>query len=226
MQILLLLTFFSRSDYYLTMSKIYDISPEISNSIAVWPGDTAFKHVINMDTNKGDHITLSSIMSTLHLGAHTDAPNHYYKTSKGISEVSLDRYIGKAQVININIPLNSRIKPKDIEHINISANRVLFRTSSFPDPNNWNDDFNALSSELINYLAKNAVKLVGIDTPSIDLFDDKVLESHNAVFHHDMSILEGIVLSDITEGIYELIAIPLKIKGADASPVRAILREI
>jgi arylformamidase len=103
------------------------------------------------------------------------------------------------------------------------AERILFKTNSFPDPNSWNSDFVALSSDLINYLATKNIILVGIDTPSVDLAEDKKLESHKAIFKNNISILEGIVLSHVDEGIYQLIALPLKIAGADATPVRAIL---
>jgi arylformamidase len=208
------------------MKKIYDISPEISQDIAVWPSDTPFKHQVIMDTLKNDHITLSSVTSTLHLGAHTDAPNHYYKSDLGISDVDLNSYIGNCQLIEVKLPKYSRIKVKDIENTIIKAERVIFKTKSFPDPNKWNNDFVALSAELIEHLAKKNVKLVGIDTPSIDLFDDKELESHKAVYKHQLSILEGIILDKVPEGLYELIALPLKIKNADASPVRAILRDL
>lgn len=202
---------------------IYDISPTISPQIGVWPKDTPFRRNVALNTDGGDNITLSSIETTLHLGAHTDAPNHYAQNAPDMASRSLHYYLGEVQVITVPCKFGQRIL---LSHLNtdIVAERVLFKTESFPNPNQWNADFMALSAELIHFLHDAGVILVGIDTPSIDLQDDKVLESHSAVHSHDMAILEGIVLTDIEDGIYELIALPLKVEAADASPVRAILR--
>ena len=202
--------------------KIFDISPEISSEIAVFPGDTLFSRSELMSTKNGEHLTLSSINTTVHLGAHTDAPNHYHKDGCDIASRDLEFFLGDCQVIEVNLPRNSRIKPEHLSE-EITAPRVLFKTNSFPNPNHWNNDFNALSSELVKFLAQKNVKLIGIDTPSVDLADDKELESHLEIYKNDMAILEGIVLNEIQPGNYKLIATPLKIKDADASPVRAIL---
>lgn len=201
----------------------YDISPEISEEIAVWPGDTSFQRIPIVDFAKGGGYLLSTLHSTVHLGAHTDAPNHYHPQGQGISARSLNYYIGPCQVISLNKPRGSRITPLDIEGIPIQANRILFKTNSFPNPNGWVSDFSALSVPLIEYLSTKKVILVGIDTPSIDLFDDSALKAHHAVYRADMAILEGIVLTDVPDGLYILVALPLRIKDADASPVRAIL---
>lgn len=206
-------------------TKIFDISPEISITTAVFPGDTPFSRNEVMSTKNGEHLTLSSISTTVHIGAHTDAPNHYHQDGCDIASRDLNYYIGNCQVIEISLPRNSRIQITDIDNIEISAPRILFKTNSFPDPNQWNGDFNALSAELVKYLKSKGCQLIGIDTPSVDLANDKELESHLAIYENDMAILEGVVLNDIKPGIYKLIAAPLKIKDADASPVRAILIE-
>jgi arylformamidase len=205
--------------------EIIDITPLINSKIAVFPGDTPFKEEFLMSTDKGQHLTLSKISTTVHLGAHTDAPNHYAAQSEGISARSLHYYLGEAQVIEVKLPRGKRIKVEDLKGKNIFAPRVLFKTMSYPDPYEWNHDFNALSAELVQFLAEKNVILVGIDTPSIDLSQDTVLESHLCVHKNNMAILEGIVLNQVEEDIYELIALPLKIEGADATPVRAILRK-
>ena len=207
------------------MAKIYDISPVLSAQTAVFPGDQAFRRRVSLDFKNQDHLLLSSIESTLHIGAHTDAPNHYHPEACGMAERDLKYYLGPAQVITIDLPRNSRIQKEHLKKIKIQAPRILFKTRSFPDPDQWNDDFNSLSAELVDFLAAEKVILIGIDTPSIDLSHDKVLESHQMIFKHDMAILEGIVLSEVPDGIYTLISLPLKIKDADASPVRAILIE-
>jgi arylformamidase len=176
-----------------------------------------------MDVDKGDHLTLSWMKMTAHLGAHTDAPNHYHHGGESIEKRSLEFYLGPAQVIEVPCRRGERIRLGDIKNKTIQAPRVLFKTKSFPDPYRWNNDFMSLSSEVINHLASQNVRLVGIDTPSIDPASDKILESHHAVAKHDMAILEGIVLSKVPEGIYQLIALPLAIEGSDATPVRAVL---
>jgi arylformamidase len=198
----------------------YDISPTIGPKTAVWPGDQPFKRDVALDMSSGDNLTLSSITTTVHIGAHVDAPNHYAKGGKTIEERSLHYYMGPCQVVTVSVENGARIERCPVE---ITAPRVLFRTDSFPDPNEFNTDFCALSPQLVQQLATAGVCLVGIDTPSIDLFDDKVLLSHNAIASHNMAILEGIVLTGVPDGVYNLIALPLKIAGADASPVRAVL---
>lgn len=203
--------------------EIWDITPIVSPRLAVFPGDTPFRREIALDLNAGHNITLSAIHSTVHLGAHTDAPNHYDQSGKPIEARDLRIYMGAAQVIEIQGRRNDRIALTDLAGIEIQAPRVLFKTSTFPDPEKWNGDFMALSAEVIEHMAKKGVRLVGIDTPSIDPADDKVLQSHGAVAKHDLAILEGIVLEKVSPGLYELIALPLPLEGADASPVRAIL---
>jgi arylformamidase len=206
----------------LSKFRVFDISPIIRPEIGVFPGDTPFRRTVLLDMKKGAGFTLSKIETTVHLGAHTDAPNHYATQGASMQERSLNYYLGSAQVIEVKGCRGRRILPADLKSP-IQAPRVLFKTGSFPDPYQWNSDFAALSAELIDHLAARGVKLVGIDTPSIDPESDKVLESHEAVFRNDMAILEGIVLDGVAEGSYQLIALPLRMEGADATPVRAIL---
>lgn len=201
-----------------------DISPVLSSRLAVWPGDVAFRRDVAYDTDRGDHMTLSAISGTVHLGAHVDAPNHYAPQSEGIGARALEYYFGPCQVLTMEIGRGQRITPQDLKQP-VTAPRILFRTGSFPDPESWNTDFSALSAALIQHLAAQGVRLVGIDTPSIDLQEDKILESHQAVAANDMAILEGVVLDGVQDGLYTLCALPLKIEGADASPVRAVLLE-
>ena len=203
--------------------KIIDITPVINSQMAVFPGDTPFSREVVLDTENGDNISLSSIKTTVHIGAHTDAPNHYSRQGQGIEARPLELYIGQAQVIEVATRRGQRISVQDLKNKEIQCPRVLFKTLSFPNPYKWNSDFMSLSADLVEYLHSKGVRLVGIDTPSIDLAEDKILESHGAVARHDMAILEGIVLDQVNEGIYELVALPLAIAGADASPVRAVL---
>ena len=107
----------------------------------------------------------------------------------------------------------------------VVAPRILFRTGSYPDPDQFNEDFCSLSPSLVEWLAGEGVRLVGIDTPSVDPCSSKDLPCHGMIAAHDMAILEGVVLEHVPDGIYTLIALPLRIEGADASPVRAVLLE-
>jgi arylformamidase len=204
-------------------SKIFDITPKISSRLGVFPGDRSFERSVAMSFKKGDHLELSSIHTTLHLGAHADAPSHYSPNGATIEKRNLGPYMGRAQVIRIpGLVSGARIFRKDLT-CEVRAPRILFDTGSFQNPEKWNSKFNSLSPELIEYLADQAVCLVGLDTPSVDPEEAKDLISHQALFRRDMSVLEGLYLKDVPEGFYTLIALPLPIEGGDASPVRAVL---
>lgn len=203
--------------------KYFDITPVITEKLAVFPGDVSFERNISMDYKNGDHLQLSSIKTTLHLGAHADSSGHYHADGSGVETRPLESYFGKAQVIEVKIPRGERIQLADFQKTEIRATRVLFKTKSFPNPNHWNSDFNSLSPEVIEYLHSKQVVLVGIDTPSVDPEQSKALESHQALFKTKMAVIEGIVLDQVPAGIYSLVALPLPIVGADASPVRALL---
>lgn len=203
--------------------KIFDISPQVSEKIAVYPGDVAYSRQVAMDMKKGDHLTLSSISTTLHVGAHADAPSHYHAEGESIGRRDLSYYMGRAQVVSIKGAHGRRLGIKDLAKTQIQAPRVLFKTGSFPNPEFWNSDFTSLSPELIEWLSNQGVQLVGIDTPSVDPETSKDLESHQAIYSSNMAILEGLVLTEVPEGLYQLIALPLALSEADASPVRAVL---
>jgi arylformamidase len=205
---------------------LIDISPVVDASIGVWPGDTPFARNVNVDMGAGANLTLSDIRTTLHVGAHSDAPSHYLASGEDIASRSLEYFVGRCNVLRVAVGRGERIMPRHIEGKTIDAPRVLFCTGTFPDPYAWNDDFASLSPELIDELHGRGVILVGIDTPSVDPFASKLLEAHQALAGYDMSNLEGLVLDHVVEGAYELLALPLKIRGGDASPVRAVLRTL
>ena len=203
--------------------EIFDISPTISSETPVYPGDVSFKRDVSMDFSKGDHLALSSITTTVHIGAHTDAPNHYSDKGEGIDQRDLKYYLGEAQVLDFSDFKNSLIKHDDVKSINISSKRLLFKTTSFNHKGPWSNEFTSFSPCLIEYLSNLGVFTIGIDTPSVDPATSKGLDCHNMILKKNMAILEGINLDDVKEGTYSLIALPLKLKDADASPVRAIL---
>jgi arylformamidase len=204
---------------------IFDITPLVSARLRVWPGDTPPSREVLCDLRRGDTITLSTLHATVHLGAHADAPSHYGADAPAIHERSLDFYLGPCQVMPIDARRGQRIGVKQLDSP-VRAPRLLLATGTYPDPEDFNTDFAALEPELVDHLHEQGVRLVGIDTPSVDLFDSKTLPAHQAFLRHDMAILEGLVLEGVPAGVYELIALPLKLEGFDASPVRAVLRTV
>jgi arylformamidase len=205
--------------------KIYDISPPITTGLKVWPGDTPPNREVFLDMKRGDHLTLSTFRSTVHVGAHVDGANHYGRDEPGVDGWGLDRFLGPAQVIRLKVKKGTRVSPGDLT-VPITQERVLLATSTYPDPNVFTEDFASLHPDLIDHLGGQGVKLVGVDVPSVDAFTSKDLPTHHRFLANDMTILEGLVLSDVPAGTYELIALPLKLVDFDASPVRAVLREI
>ena len=204
---------------------LYDITPAVTAALAVWPGDTPPSREVLADLKRGDNITLSTLCATVHLGAHADAPSHYGRDAASIESRPLDLYLGRCRVIRIPAARGTRIPPSAIP-ANLSAERVLIATGSYPDPYAFNEDFVALEPATVDLLHDRGARLVGIDTPSVDLYSAKQLVAHARFLAHDMAILEGLVLAHVPEGEYELIALPLKLDGFDASPVRAVLRTL
>ncbi len=206
------------------MARLIDISPLVSERIAVWPGDVAYRRGVSLSLESGDNLTLGSLASTLHLGAHADAPSHYSPGGQAIAARDLAFYYGPCQVIALSLPRGARILPSHLRQA-LQAPRILFKTGSFPDPQTFNEDFNSLSAPLVEAIHQAGGVLVGIDTPSVDPFADKALEAHQALARRDMANLEGLVLEHVQPGFYTLVAFPLKLAEADGSPVRAVLIE-
>lgn len=204
---------------------IFDITPPVSPRLQVWPGDTPPSRELLCDIHRGDHITLSTLHSTVHLGAHADAPSHYGLDAPTIDECSLDAYLGPCRLLRLNVPRQALLTP-DMLPVAIETPRLLLATGTYPDPECFNRDFAALTPELVDHLHRQGVKLIGVDTPSVDLYDSKDLPSHRRCLKHGMAILEGLLLKNVPEGLYELIALPLKLVDFDASPVRAVLRTL
>jgi arylformamidase len=211
---------------------LYDISPPLNPRLAVWPGDTPLTREVLLEigsTSAGSEpvpkITLSTLRATVHLGAHADGPNHYGLGAPAIDARSLEYYLGPCQVVRVAVARGACLTPAQLPGP-VRAERVLIATGTYPDAEQFNEDFAALSPELVAALHRQGVRLIGIDTPSVDPFPSKDLPAHKMFLRCDMAILEGLVLRDVPEGLYELIALPLRLVGFDASPVRAVLRSI
>lgn len=213
--------------------KIYDLSPTLNPLTGVFPGDVSFERNVSMSFEAGHHLDLSSIRTTLHVGAHADSSSHYSAQGEGIDRRELSYYIGPALVVRAKVPRGERVR---LEHLSEYGRRLvegggrmperfLVWTGTFPNPNVWNSDFASYDPELIEMLATRGVRLIGIDTPSIDPETSKALESHHTVERLHLAVLEGLCLNGVPEGEFTLLAAPLKIQGGDAGPVRALLVE-
>ena len=207
------------------MSRLFDISPAISPRLQVWPGDTPPSREVLLDMHRGDTLTLSTLRTTVHAGAHADAPSHYGREAPTIEAADLSAYLGTCVVVRVDARPATRIGPAALP-ADLRAERVLLATGTFPDPERFDARFAALDPALVDWLADRGTRLVGVDTPSVDLFDDAALLAHGRCLARGVAILEGLVLDKVPAGCYELIALPLKLEGFDASPVRAVLRQL
>ena len=204
---------------------LYDLSPVIRTDTPVWPGDTAYQSHLAWSMAAGATVNVSAVTTTSHLGSHADAPFHTEPRGEGISDVPLERYLGPCRVVKVpSLPL---VEPRHLDGIDLtSPRRLLLKTESVRDRKTFPERFTALSPELAALLGERGVLLIGLDTPSVDPFDSKTLDAHHLLAHGGVAILEGLVLDGVPEGVYELIALPLKLAGLDASPVRAVLRTL
>ena len=206
--------------------QLWDISPAIHPAAPVFPGDTPYSQEWVASIGPGCPVNVSAIHLSPHVGAHADAPLHYDPQGAAIGMVDLDAFLGPCRVIHA-MGCGPLIEWQHIEHaINASLpQRVLVRTYQ-QAPTGWDPDLAAYAPETVQKLADLGVQLIGIDTASIDPASSKTLDSHMVIRQRNLRVLENLVLDNVAEGDYELIALPLKLTEADASPVRAILRAL
>lgn len=203
--------------------KLWDITHPLTNSTAAWPGDTPYQFRLNWQIKEGSSVNVGHVTLSPHNGTHADAPYHYDDQGATMEQVDLSRYIGPALVVGLEG--RTMIERADVEGLNLGGvERLLIRTGSCPDPNRFHHDFTAFAPEAIRYLAGQGIRLIGTDAHSVDPEESKELPAHHACRKAGMLILENLNLAEVPEGRYELIALPLKLAGADASPIRAILR--
>ena len=204
--------------------KLWDISPPVDENAAVFPGDTRYSQQLHFSLEPGCPVNVNAITLSPHTGAHADAPLHYANGEASIGEVDLSPYLGPCRVIHC-VDCGPLVRPEHIAHAldNLPA-RVLLRTSRTASQS-W-ESFTAVAQETLGLLATKNIALIGIDTPSVDPATSQDLPSHHQLLAHGLRVLENLVLDDVPEGDYELIALPLKLTRADASPVRAVLREL
>lgn len=208
------------------MARLWDISPAIGPGFPVFPGDTPFAQRWTWKLDERCPVNVSEITLSPHTGAHADAPLHYANDGTAMADVALDAYLGHCRVVHAldAVPL---VEPAHVaEALRDVPPRMLIRTARRAIVDGWDPSFTAVAPQTVDLLHAHGVKLIGIDTPSLDPADSKALASHQRIRAHGMAILEGLVLDDVPPGDYELIALPLKLAGCDASPVRAVLREL
>lgn len=205
---------------------LYDISQPIRPAVPVWPGDTAFSIERTWVLEGACPVNVSRLTMSTHTGTHADSPLHYHNEGIAAADVKLTPYLGPCQVIRVP-PGSPFVEPTHFaDRLEPGLKRVLFHTyEKFPHQR-WESAFTAIAAEAIDVLAGHGVVLIGTDAPSLDPEQSKTLDAHHAVRRHGLAILEGLVLDGVPDGTYELIALPLKIEGADAAPVRAVLRSL
>ncbi|MDW5443748.1 arylformamidase [Polaromonas sp. SM01] len=204
--------------------KIWDISPAVDEQAAVFPGDAAYSQKLHFALSPGCPVNVNTLTFSPHTGAHADAPMHYANGEAAIGAVDLLPYLGPCRVIHC-LDCGPLVEPQHIAHaLENLPPRVLLRTAAVASQS-W-ASFTAIAPATLALLASKNIALVGIDTPSVDPATSQDLPSHHLLLQHDLRVLENLVLDEVPAGDYELIALPLKLTQADASPVRAILREL
>jgi arylformamidase len=207
-------------------TRLWDISPPVFDGAPVFPGDTPYAQRWVSRIAPGNPVNVSTLTMSPHTGAHADAPLHYDDAGVPIGAVPLEPFLGRCRVVHA-IGCGPLVEWRHVEHALIDLPpRVLLRTYQHAPVDRWDPDLTAYAPETIERLAALGVQLVGIDTASIDPADSKALASHQVVRRLGLRVLENLVLDGVPEGDYELIALPLKLTTADASPVRAVLRSL
>jgi arylformamidase len=207
-------------------ARLWDISPPVDTGSPVFPGDTPFALQWAVRIGPGCPVNISTITLSPHTGAHADAPLHYGDEGVAIGAVPLAPYLGRCRVIHA-IGCGPMVQWAHLQHaLHDLPPRVLVRTYAKAPLHHFDNALPAYAPDTVERLAALGVQLIGIDSASIDPADSKALASHQVIRRHGLRVLENLLLDDVPEGDYELIALPLKLTAACASPVRAVLREL
>ena len=207
------------------MALLYDISRTIAPTLAVWPGDAPFTLTHTLRKADGASVNLTTITLSPHTGSHADAPYHFNDGDLHPAEMPLEPFLGPAHVVTVK-KRHGGITPQDLaEHDLTGVERLLLHTwvSDVPD-DAWPQDFPYPTVELVDWLAERGARLLGVDSPSVDPFDSQELPCHHRLRQRGLFHLETLMLARVPDGVYELIALPLKFAGTCGSPVRAVLR--
>jgi arylformamidase len=207
------------------MKRLWDISPPVQPGSPVFPGDAPYQQTWGATLSDTCPVNVATLTLSPHTGAHADAPLHYSADGAAVGALDLAPYLGPCRVIHA-IGCGPLIEWHHLQHaVHGLPPRVLVRTCA-RQPDGWDDALSAYAPDTVARLADAGVLLIGIDTASIDPADSKALPSHQVIRQRGLRVLENLVLDAVPEGDYELIALPLKLMTADASPVRAVLRAL
>lgn len=203
-----------------------DVSVPIRAGMFHWPGSPEVAVDRIEDLRHGDVATTSALSFGVHTGTHVDAPNHFVLDGAGADAIGLDRLMGPARVIDVGEI--AQIQPSDIDRQGIGAgDRVLFKTrnSGFWKEKDFRADYTSLSPEAARWLVERGVVTIGIDYLSIAAMDAAV-ETHQPLLGTGICLIEGLDLSPVDPGLYDLICLPLRLEGLDGAPARVILRKL
>lgn len=208
------------------MKKLWDISPPGAEFSPVFPGDTAYEQDWVAQIGVSCPVNVCRLRFSFHIGAHADAPLHYDVDGETVGELDLVPFLDRCNVIDARTS-GALIQPSDLEHaFGRLAPRVLVRGYEKFPLNEFDPKSKAFAPQTLIALASMGVCLIGTDSASVDPSDSKELPGHAVLRLKGMRVLENLYLDEVPEGEYELIALPLKLMTADASPVRAVLREL
>lgn len=204
---------------------IYDITRTIAPTTAVWEGDAPFRYDMVLSKQAGAAVNLTTLHMSPHTGTHADAGFHFADDGLHPDQLPLEKYLGRAQVISIPRQSGGILPDEVADQIIFPLERLLIHTwvSAVPDQQ-WVTDFPYPTVELVDWLAAQGAVLLGLDSPSMDAYTSKTLDCHHRLRSHGMVHLESLLLKAVPDGVYELIALPLKLAEVCGSPVRAILR--
>ena len=206
--------------------RLWDISPPVHEASPVFPGDTPYRQTWSATLSAQCPVNVSALSFSPHVGAHADAPLHYDAQGTAAGQLALEPYLGRCRVIHA-LGARGVVRWDDLAHaMSDLPPRVLVRTYAQHPGDRWDGDLAGLEPAALERLADLGVRLVGIDTASVDPAPSKTLDAHQVLRRRDLRVLENLVLDEVPEGDYELIALPLKLMTADASPVRAVLRSL
>jgi arylformamidase len=204
--------------------KIYDISIPLGPGVAVWPGDATFEQQWTFKRSDGASVNVSQVRMSVHTGTHTDAPLHFLDGGTAAADLPLEPYLGPARVVDVRG--RPRIGRADVEGLDLSRTpRVLFRSDAWLDHRRFPETIPVMDADVPGYLTARGVILIGVDVPSVDALTSQDLPNHHALAAGGICILESLALARIPAGVYQLIALPLPLVGADGAPVRAVLIE-
>jgi len=205
------------------MRKIYDITWPMTADMASWPGDAEFSLRWLSLQSRGDTVNLGALTLSPHMGTHADAPFHCDSARATIDRVPLDIYVGPARLVDVRG--RAKICVQDLAvHDWAATPRLLLRTGAWDDVRRFPDAIPVLADDVPEFLHAQHIRLVGVDVPSVDEPGSQSLPVHHALNERGIHILEGLDLRVPPPGVYELIALPLRIQGGDGAPVREMLR--